>query len=94
MPENHFSHVEKMVELGSGSRRAIEDYKLSRYACYLIVLNADSSKPVIANGQSYFALQTRRQELSNITGLWLFWTMRKLAETFLAMKNYSEQKCS
>jgi DNA-damage-inducible protein D len=64
-PGNHFSQVVKMVKLGSGSQRDIEDYKLSRYACYLIVQNGDPSKPVIANGQTYFAIQTRRQELAD-----------------------------
>lgn len=64
---DHFVHVNKMVELGSGSEREIEDYALSRYACYLIVQNADPSKPVIANGQTYFAIQTRRQELADDT---------------------------
>ena len=62
---NHFSQVGKMVDLGSGSKRKIHDYALSRYACYLIVQNADPSKPVVANGQTYFAIQTRRQELSD-----------------------------
>ena len=55
----------KMVKLGSGSQREIQDYALSRYACYLIVQNADPSKSVIANGQPYFAIQTRRQELAD-----------------------------
>ena len=63
--DNHFSQVGKMVDLGSGSQRKIQDYALSRYACYLIVQNADPTKPVIANGQTYFAIQTRRQELSD-----------------------------
>jgi len=60
---DHFSQTVKMVDIGSGAKREIEDYRLSRYACYLIVQNGDSSKPVIANGQTYFAMQTRRQEL-------------------------------
>jgi len=61
--EDHFSQTAKMVDIGSGARREIEDYLLSRYACYLIVQNGDPSKSVIANGQTYFAMQTRRQEL-------------------------------
>ena len=62
---DHFEDVLDMVEIGSGALRQIEDIRLTRYACYLIVQNGDPSKPVIANGQTYFALQTRRQELSD-----------------------------
>lgn len=62
---NHFEDILEMVEIGSGAQRKIEDVRLSRYACYLIVQNGDPSKPVIANGQTYFALQTRRQELED-----------------------------
>ena len=54
-----------MVDIGSGAKRQVEDIHLSRYACYLIVQNGDPSKPVIANGQTYFAMQTRRQELAD-----------------------------
>jgi DNA-damage-inducible protein D len=63
--ENHFSQVVKMVQIGSGAQREVEDFELSRYACYLIVQNGDPTKPVIANGQTYFALQARRQELAD-----------------------------
>ena len=63
--DDHFSQAAKMVDIGSGAQREIEDYRLSRYACYLIVQNGDPSKSVIANGQTYFALQTRRQELND-----------------------------
>jgi DNA-damage-inducible protein D len=61
--ENHFVDVNKMVKLGSGSDREIPEIMLSRYACYLIAQNGDSKKESIAFAQSYFALQTRKQEL-------------------------------
>jgi DNA-damage-inducible protein D len=63
--EDHFVEVTKMVGIGSGAQREITDVRLSRYACYLVVQNGDPSKPVIANGQTYFAMQTRRQELED-----------------------------
>jgi DNA-damage-inducible protein D len=63
--EDHFEDLRDMVIIGSGAKRAVHDVHLSRYACYLIVQNGDPSKPVIANGQTYFAIQTRRQELQN-----------------------------
>lgn len=61
--ENHFPQVEKMVIIGSGAERTISDILLTRYACYLIAQNGDSSKPEIAFAQNYFAVQTRRAEL-------------------------------
>lgn len=60
---DHFANVGKMVKLGSGSEREVNDYVLSRYACYLIVMNGDPRKEVIAVGQTYFAVKTRQQEL-------------------------------
>ena len=63
--EDHFEDVLDMVDIGSGAKRQIADIRLSRYACYLTVQNGDPSKSVIANGQTYFALQTRRQELND-----------------------------
>lgn len=60
---DHISHVGKMVNIGSGAERELEDIRLSRYACYLIVQNSDPRKRVIALGQTYFAVKTRQQEL-------------------------------
>lgn len=62
-PDNHFAEVRKMVPIGSGAERAVEDYMLSRFACYLVVMNGDPRKEVIALGQAYFAVKTRQQEL-------------------------------
>lgn len=62
--EDHFEDFLEMVDIGSGAKRPMEDgVKLSRYACYLIVQNADPSKEVVAHGQTYFAVQTRLQEI-------------------------------
>jgi DNA-damage-inducible protein D len=70
----HFAEVGRMVSLCLGIERWIEDFRLSRYACHLIVQNGDPSEPVIANGRNCFAVQKRRQELldssdSRILGL-------------------------
>src|SRR3989454_2439116 len=62
---DHFTHVSEMVTIGSGAKRKFDTVFLSRYACYLIVQNADPSKPIVALGQTYFAVQTRRQELAD-----------------------------
>lgn len=62
---NHFVHVDEMVRIGSGAERLVDTINLSRYACYLIVQNSDPTKVVVAKGQTYFAIQTRRQERSD-----------------------------
>ena len=62
--DDHFVDVTEMVDLGSGAKRQVKTAFLSRYACYLIVQNADPSKEIVALGQTYFAVQTRKQELS------------------------------
>lgn len=63
--ENDFTETSKVISQGKGITRRIRDVELSRYACYLIVLSGDSSKPIIAHAKSYFAVQTRRQELAD-----------------------------
>jgi DNA-damage-inducible protein D len=63
--EDHFSRVGNMIETGKGAHREVEDVLLSRYACYLIVQNADPSKEIVALGQTYFAVQTRRAEMAD-----------------------------
>ncbi len=62
---DHFADVSKMVGIGSGAGREIKTTLLSRYACYLIIQNADLKKEIVAQGQTYFAVQTRRQELED-----------------------------
>jgi DNA-damage-inducible protein D len=64
-PDHHFARARKVVALGSGSEREVVDFHLSRFACYLIAQNGDPRKPEIALAQEYFAIQTRRQELSD-----------------------------
>ena len=62
--DDHFAVQRKMVDIGSKTKRKVQDYKLSRHACYLIVMNGNPKKEIIALAQTYFAIQTRKQELS------------------------------
>ena len=63
---DHFEDILDMIELGKGAKREIENVKLSRYACYLLVQNADPGKEIVALGQTYFAVQTRLQEIQQM----------------------------
>jgi len=63
--KDHFVQLSAMVDIGSNAKREVDDIMLSRYACYLIAQNAAPSKPIVAKAQTYFAIQTRRQELGN-----------------------------
>ena len=64
---DHFANVGKMIALGKGGQRKIDEIAMTRYGCYLTVQNGDPNKEVIAQAQSYFAMQTRRQELADQT---------------------------
>ena len=64
--EDHFVDINEMVTIGSGAERPVDSVKLSRYACYLIVQNADPSKTIVAQGQTYFAIQTRIAEVQQM----------------------------
>ncbi len=63
--EDHFVGIDEMVVIGSGAQRSIPTVMMSRYACYLVIQNADPAKEIVALGQTYFAVQTRRQELND-----------------------------
>jgi DNA-damage-inducible protein D len=63
--EDHFVGIDEMVEIGSNAQRPVQTVMMSRYACYLVIQNADPAKEIVAVGQTYFAVQTRRQELTD-----------------------------
>jgi DNA-damage-inducible protein D len=62
--EDHFVDINEMIDIGKGGQRPVNSVYMSRYACYLVIQNADPSKEIVALGQTYFAIQTRKQELS------------------------------
>ncbi len=87
---NHFAHMAEMVNIGSKAKREISDFKLSRYACYLIAQNGDSRKKVIALAQTYFAIQTRKMELAEKEYSALSEDERRIYQRSLTKKgNYS-----
>src|SRR5690606_4288032 len=92
-PSDHFAGAGKMVDLGSGSNREVDDYHLSRFACYLIAQNGDPRKPEIARAQEYFAIQTRRQELSEqmAADIERLEARRQTAEEFKALSGAAQQ---
>ncbi len=63
--DDHFVGTDQMIEIGKGGQRRVQTIMMSRYACYLVIQNADPAKEIVAQGQTYFAIQTRRQELSD-----------------------------
>jgi len=90
---DHFADVGKTIKMPKGASKIIEDYKLSRYACYLIAQNGDSRKSVIALAQTYFAIQTRRQEISQKEYLELSEDEKRFYQRSLTRKgNYSLNK--
>ncbi len=89
---DHFAHMGDMVEIGSGAKREIEDVRLSRFACYLIIQNADPSKKIVALGQAYFAVKTRQKELIEIEKKKLIESEENQKRLFLReeMKNHNK----
>ena len=70
-PEDHLVEINEVMLHGNDAKKEYPSIKLSRYACYLIIQNSDSSKEMVALGQTYFAVQTRLQEISQMEGIFL-----------------------
>lgn len=91
-PDYHFAGAGKMIELGKGGQRDVDDYHLSRFACYLIAQNGDPRKPEIAQAQKYFAVQARRQELNDqaTTDMERLELRKQTAEEFKALSGAAQ----
>jgi DNA-damage-inducible protein D len=79
--EDHFVDVTEMIEIGKGGQRPVKTIFMSRYACYLAIQNADPKKEIVALGQTYFAVQTRRQELADLQRTEQKFVVRALARS-------------
>lgn len=92
-PDYHFASAGKMIELGKGGMREVEDYQLSRFACYLIAQNGDPRKPEIAQAQKYFAIQARRQELTDqlVADVERLELRKQTSEEFKALSGAAQQ---
>jgi DNA-damage-inducible protein D len=92
-PGHHFAGAGKMIPVGKGGRRDVDDYHLSRFACYLIAQNGDPRKPEIALAQKYFAIQARRQELSDqlAADMERLELRKQTAEEFKALSGAAQQ---
>jgi DNA-damage-inducible protein D len=92
-PDHHFARARKMIDLGKGGKREVDEYHLSRFACHLIAQNGDPRKPEIARAQKYFAIQTRRQAARGHPAGRTHQTSQEAAEEHAAKAATGRQRC-